>query len=64
MGLENVASARATSIGIGVESPSSKSRSRSHAPSRASEKPGSEHHSQVAPTVSDSRNVTREKPSI
>ncbi|KAJ4483455.1 hypothetical protein J3R30DRAFT_3835130 [Lentinula aciculospora] len=46
LGLENVASTRGTSIAIGVESPSNKTRTRSQAPSRASEKQGSEHHSQ------------------
>ncbi|KAJ3763596.1 hypothetical protein EV360DRAFT_91791 [Lentinula raphanica] len=43
---ENVASPRGTSIGIGVESPTNKTRTRSQAPSRASEKQASEHHSQ------------------
>lgn len=51
MGLANMTSPRGTSIAIGVESPSSKTRTRSQAPS---EKLGSEHHSQAAPTVSDS----------
>ncbi|KIK67459.1 hypothetical protein GYMLUDRAFT_55224 [Collybiopsis luxurians FD-317 M1] len=49
-GVENMASPRGTSIAIGVESPSTKTRTRSQAPSRASEKPSSEHHSQAAPT--------------
>ncbi|KAF8829264.1 hypothetical protein HHX47_DHR3000905 [Lentinula edodes] len=46
LGLDNVASHRGTSIDIGVESPSNKTRTRSQAPSRASEKQGSEHYSQ------------------